>query len=216
MNDATVFLVGAGGHGRVTLAALMASGASIQGIFDPELAPGSRVMGVEVLGDDGAIPFHCRRDHDRLAIGIGVPPRPPRPRARLFDALQVDGYTLATVIHPFSFIDATSTVGTGAQVMAGSVIQPGVVIDEGVIVNTRASVDHDCHIQRHAVVCPGAVLCGEVTVGAHAFIGSGAVIAPRVHIGEEAVVGAGAVVLDDIAPRVFVAGNPARNRQASR
>ncbi len=49
-----------------------------------------------------------------------------------------------------------------------------------------------------------------ITVGNYAWIGAGAIILPGVTIGDGAVVGAGSVVTKDVAPRMIVAGNPAR------
>lgn len=49
-----------------------------------------------------------------------------------------------------------------------------------------------------------------ITVGDYVWIGAGAIILPGVDIGAGAVVAAGAVVTKDVAPRMIVAGNPAR------
>lgn len=49
-----------------------------------------------------------------------------------------------------------------------------------------------------------------ITVGDYVWIGAGATILPGVTIGDGAVVAACAVVTKDVAPRMIVAGNPAR------
>jgi maltose O-acetyltransferase len=49
-----------------------------------------------------------------------------------------------------------------------------------------------------------------ITVGNHVWIGAGAIILPGVTIGDGAMVAAGAVVTKDVASRMVVAGNPAR------
>lgn len=49
-----------------------------------------------------------------------------------------------------------------------------------------------------------------ITVDDYAWIGAGAIILPGVTIGRGAVVAAGSVVTKDVAPRMIVAGNPAR------
>ncbi len=53
-----------------------------------------------------------------------------------------------------------------------------------------------------------------ITVGHLAWIGAGAIILPGVTIGEGAVVAAGSVVTKDVAPRMIVAGNPAREMRS--
>ncbi len=49
-----------------------------------------------------------------------------------------------------------------------------------------------------------------IHVGNYVWIGAGAIILPGVTIGDGAMVAAGAVVTKDVAPRMVVAGNPAR------
>lgn len=53
-----------------------------------------------------------------------------------------------------------------------------------------------------------------ITVGDYVWIGAGAIILPGVTIGEGAVVAAGAVVTKDVAARMIVAGNPAREMRS--
>lgn len=55
------------------------------------------------------------------------------------------------------------------------------------------------------------VMCGRpIVVESNVWIAANVVVLPGVTIGEGAVVGAGSVVTKDVAPYMFVAGNPAR------
>lgn len=49
-----------------------------------------------------------------------------------------------------------------------------------------------------------------ITIGADVWVCADAFVGPDVTIGEKAIVGARAVVMRDVAPRLIVAGNPAR------
>lgn len=108
------------------------------------------------------------------------------------------------VWHPSAIIPAhwddneslrlTLMIGTGTQIMAGAVIQPGVTLGHNVLINTSASVDHDCVIEDHVHIAPGARLCGGVTVMEGAFIGAGAIICPGQVIGPNAFIKAGSVI----------------------
>lgn len=72
-------------------------------------------------------------------------------------------------------------------------------------------LSHGCGLGSFVTIAAGAVLGGDVQVGHDVFIGSNAVITHGgIRIGDGAFVGAGAVVIDDVAPGVVVAGNPAR------
>ncbi|MBI3577137.1 acyltransferase [Candidatus Gottesmanbacteria bacterium] len=51
---------------------------------------------------------------------------------------------------------------------------------------------------------------GKITIGNGAYLGTAAIVLPGITIGKEAVVGAGAVVTHNVAPRMVVAGVPAR------
>ena len=53
-------------------------------------------------------------------------------------------------------------------------------------------------------------LAHPITIEDRVWIGAGAIVLPGVTIGEGAMVAAGAVVTRDVAPRMVVAGNPAR------
>ncbi len=48
----TIYLLGAGGHGRVALDTLVECGLQVTGILDMGLKSGEQVFGVKVLGGD--------------------------------------------------------------------------------------------------------------------------------------------------------------------
>lgn len=103
-----------------------------------------------------------------------------------------------------------------------SAIHPQAVIDPA------ASIGLNCVVQSGAVICAGAVLETQVTVGANAVfvspfstaekaavahqgarIGANATLYPNVTLATECVVRAGAVVTRSVPPRAIVEGNPA-------
>ena len=206
--EKAIYLVGCGGHGRVVLDTLLTCGTPVAGIIDAGLAPGVRVVGVAVLGGDE---YLAALDPKAAAvcIGVGVMPGKGR-RAELFSSLQNGGFEFVAVAHPVAVIASRTRFGAGVQVLAGVVLQTGVTLGDNVIVNTRASVDHDCVIERDVMIGPGAVLCGEVRVAAAAYVGAGAVLMPGVQVGAQAVIGAGSVVTGNVAGGATVVGNPAR------
>lgn len=206
--EAGVCLIAGGGHGRVVLDALLASGARVVGVVDPALRVGDCVFGVTVLGGDEWI-SGAQADNLMLANGVGAQPG-IHSRTAIFDKWKSLGFRFAGVAHPTAFVGRDCVLGEGSQIMVGAVLQCGVSIGANSVVNTRVSIDHDCRIGKHAFVGPGAVLCGEVQVGDQAFIGAGAIILPGMRIGQGAVVGAGAVVNRNVPEGCKVAGNPAK------
>lgn len=202
-----VYMLGAGGHGRVVLDVLLSSGVNVVGVLDPDLKVGDQVFGVPVLGTDDFLD-PVTPTNVLLVNGLGANPW-VRSRKSLFENMKARGFLFDAVRHPSAVIGGECILGDGSQIMAGAVLQNRVSIDENAVINTCASIDHDCALGAHAFVSPGVVLCGDVKVAESAFIGAGAVILPGIQIGANAVVGAGAVVTKSVPDGWIVAGNPA-------
>lgn len=200
-----VLILGAGAHGRVVLACLLAMGRNVAGFIDTNKDAGTEVDGHAVLGDESVLD-RFERESIELAIGVGLLPG----RRALYERLHQQRYRFARTIHPSVVINGSCGIGTACQLMPGVVLQPGVTVGDNVVVNTRASVDHDCVLGAHVMVGPGAILCGNVTVEEAATVGPGATLTRGVRIGAGAIVGAGAVVLSDVAPGSRVYGVPAK------
>lgn len=98
----------------------------------------------------------------------------------------------------------------GIVVMRGAQVSEEVEVGAHVHFGQNAVVSHGCEIGDFVTVCPGAVLSGEVRVGAGSLIGAGAVVVHGgVTIGRHAKIGAGAVVLKDVPEDAVMVGNPA-------
>lgn len=209
MSHAELLLIGAGGHARVLLDALLLTGARVAGLLDadPALA-GTRLLGYPILGDDEALRERQPATFD-LVNAIGSTKSLARRRA-VYVELRARGYRFAGVLHPAATVSRHAAVDEGAQIMAGAVIQACARIGANSIVNTGATVDHDCQVGAHVHVAPGATLSGNVQVGDETHIGSGATVIQGVRIGARCVVAAGAVVLENVPDDSMVAGVPAR------
>jgi UDP-3-O-[3-hydroxymyristoyl] glucosamine N-acyltransferase len=94
-----------------------------------------------------------------IALGMG------RRSVRRSVASQfLSAWKWATLIHPSAVVSPSATIEWGAQIMAGAIIQAGAKIGKHAIINTGAQVDHGCVIGDFAHICPGAILCADVTV----------------------------------------------------
>lgn len=191
-----ILVVAAGGHGRVVLDALLISEARVRGLVDPQLKPGSEVMGAPVLGGDEVFedPSYsgCH-----LANGIGANPS-TQERTAIFLRLKALGYEFVKIIHPSATVSPLAKLDEGCQIMAKAVVQCGTHIGRNVVVNTAASIDHDSVIADNVFISPGAILCGNVELGNRVFVGAGAILLPGIEIGEDAIIAAGAIVRQDV------------------
>lgn len=167
-----VVILGDGGHARVISGMLW--GTCLQ---------------VRAVADDAAV-----TEDDRLILGMGD----IRTRARLFETFGRERFM--TLIHRSAVISEDSAIGAGVQVMAGVIVQSGARLRDGVLINTRASIDHGCDIGAFCHIAPGAVLCGDVTLGERCLIGAGSIIVEGVKLEPDTFIPAGSLVVgpDDI------------------
>ena len=113
-------------------------------------------------------------------------------------------------IHPSAIISASVELKHGIMISANATINPLVTLGHGVICNTSCSIDHECIIEEFAHIAPGAVLCGNVRIGAGTFVGANAVIKQGITVGKNVTIGAGTVIIRDVPDNTIVVGNPQR------
>jgi sugar O-acyltransferase (sialic acid O-acetyltransferase NeuD family) len=204
MEIETIYFVGAGGHGKVVLDALLKSGLSPNRIIvtdDDEDARGLDFLGFKV--QHPAVQNSARQHCFHVAIGNGII------RKRIFDAfMKIESHPV-TVLHPTAAISPFAAIDAGAFIAAHAVVAPGARVEMGAIINHGSVVDHDCHIGAFAHIAPNATIGGACRVGEGALVGAGANILPMMAIGAGAIIGAGAVVLRDIGAGETCAGVPA-------
>jgi UDP-perosamine 4-acetyltransferase len=202
-----VLLIGAGGHAKVCIEALLDMGQTdIVGALSSD-GSGISGLGVPVLGTQTDLEkITQRKSVTTLCVAIGD----NLTRQRVGRSLTESGHTVTQAVSRFAMVSNTASIAPGAQLLAGSVVNASTEIGEGVIVNTNASVDHDCRVAEYVHIGPGAAIGGDVNIGATAFVGLGARVIPGVTVGAGAIVGAGAVVIRDVPPGAKVVGVPAR------
>ena len=131
-------------------------------------------------------------------------------RKKIFTQLYEQLGNPVNAIHPSAIISASVEMNHGIMISANATINPLVTLGEGVICNTSCSIDHECIIGDFAHIAPGAVLCGNVRIGAGTFVGANAVIKQGVTVGRNVTIGAGTVIIRDIPDNTMVVGNPQR------
>ncbi len=200
--DLPILVFGAGGHAKVVVDAILASGpAELVIVDDASRTAGRLLLGIPICVLSDSI-GNCTRFH--VAIGDNGT------RQRKSAEIVVAGLRPFTVVHTEARVSPSATVGEGAFLAACCVLGPDVAVETGVVINHGAVVDHDCAVGEFAHVAPNVTLGGGVMVGRLTMVGAGATVLPGVRIGERCVVGAGAVVRRDVADGATVVGVPAR------
>jgi len=205
-----LFILGAGGHGKVAADCAEAQARWSQIVFYddrwPEIATCARWA---VVGTSQAL-VKADAETTEAFVAIGE----ARLRLEWIERLREFGFKLATIVHPGAIVSPGATIGPASLVVAGAIVNIDAKVGEGAIVNTGASLDHDCVIGAGAHICPGARLAGDVSVGRRAWVGIGASVRQGISIGADATIGAGAAVVRDVSDGATVCGVPARPMQA--
>ena len=207
----SVVIVGAGGHAKVCIELLRATGVSVAcciGGADSE----EFCLDVAVLKGDHHLATLRQQGHERAFVAIGSNAL----RQRLAASVQALGFNLVNAISPNAVVSRSARLGTGIAIMAGAVINADSTIGDLAIINTLASIDHDGDIGEAVHIAPHCGLAGNVSVAARAFLGVGCKVIPGVSIGADAVAGAGSVIISNVTPHARIAGVPAKNLKERR
>lgn len=204
-----VIIVGAGGHAKVLLDALLCSERKVIGLTDFDKQKWeSLVNGVPVLGGDEVV-FSYSIDEIELVNGMGSVGSMDK-RKNIYEYFKSKAYLFSNVIHPSAIVSSNAVLANGVQLLPGCIVNTGAFIGDNSIVNTRASIDHDVSIGSHVHIAPGVTISGGVTIGDCTHIGTGATVIQGVHIGSNVLIGAGTVVVKDIPDNCKAYGVPAR------
>jgi len=196
-------IVGAGGHCKVVIDALLQSGECFElSVYDSDL----KKAGTSVLG----VVVEELQDLSLLDADVFVAIGNNSFREEIICSLQECGKNLATIIHKDAVVAQSATIGAGSFVAALAVISASANLGIGVIVNHRAIVDHDCRVGNYSHIAPQVTLGGAVQIGDRVLVGASATVLPSKQIESDSIVGAGSVVTSNVTVGTTVVGNPAK------
>ena len=198
-------VVGAGGHAKVVVDALLASGHEVLGFYDdnPSLLGVEPIPGLKVLGNTKDLLGELEKREGVAILAIGE----NRIRCRLSRRLSIP-YGVACA--PSTVLGGGVRIGNGSMILPSATVNIDTVVGEHAILNTSCSVDHDCVIGDFVHVAPGCTLGGNVVVGEGTFLGIGARVIPGIRIGRWSIIGAGAVVTKNLPDNCTAVGVPSK------
>jgi sugar O-acyltransferase (sialic acid O-acetyltransferase NeuD family) len=203
-----IILVGTGGHARVLISLLEATGQyNIVGLLDTKTPRKSEtIFNYPILGSSDDLENWKKKGIEYAAVAVGNNSE----RSKISKVVLNHGFTIPTLIHPTATIDSHARLGKGSQILIRAVIGAGAAIEEGSIIYTGALIDHETRIGPFAYVSPGCAIGGRVSIGEGAMIGIGSCVIEHITIGDWATIGAGSVVIRDIPSQMTAYGIPAR------
>lgn len=206
--DKKIILLGAGGHCRVVIEACQANGFEVVGILDANIAKGTSIMSVPVLGDDSLAQNLLATGVRFMAISLVGN---LELRSRLLSTYAGMGFEFPSLIYKATHLSKYAEISD-----KGVLVQPGTIVNAEAVVRAHATLNTGCLVEHQATVgcnshlAPRSALLGFSSVGDRTMIGAGAIILPGVSVGDDCIVGAGSVVLQNVPSGTVVVGNPAR------
>ena len=167
----SLILIGAGGHAKVVMDAVLAQGGKISGYVDPKPAAWLDAQGIPHIteAEFGLSP--------QLIMGfVGLDCEALKKRYHMMQHYQQQGVNFPSIIHPSAIISPNAHISEGVQVLLGAVINAYARVEPGVVINSVSVVEHDAVIGAGAHIAPASVVLGGANIGECAYVGSQAVI----------------------------------------
>lgn len=135
----------------------------------------------------------------------------PVAREKLWEKLQKDAFSMATIIHPSSSVSPYAKIGKGAVIEERCGISPNVVIEDNVHIQANVILGHDVKLGAHSVVSSFCGIGGECQIGRRCFFGMSSTIKQGIHIGDDVVTAIGSAVFRSAKKGKILLGNPAKS-----
>jgi acetyltransferase EpsM len=202
--DKQVILVGYSGHGYVVADIVIENNYNLLGYTEKSIVH-NNPFNLEYLGnEDEAVFLDNYSNKGDFVLGLGNNIL----REKIFKNLIDKGCQILTLKSLSASVSNTAIIDTGTFINRNVSINAFSKIGKNVILNTACIIEHDCIIFDSVHIAPGAVLAGNVSVGARTFIGANSVIKQGIKIGADVIIGAGSVIIKDIPDGMKVVGNP--------
>jgi sugar O-acyltransferase (sialic acid O-acetyltransferase NeuD family) len=148
-----LFIIGAGGHGKVIAETAAAAGYQVAGFMDDHIKKEEVVLqGYKVVGTI-ADALNGMGTNDYFIVGIGN----NEARRKIYERLS-GSVMPATIIHPSAIVSVFAKIGNGCVVLANSVVNAGSEIGINSIINSLSLIDHDTNVGSHSHIAQGTIV----------------------------------------------------------
>lgn len=201
----SVFLFGYSGHAYVIIESLLDSGYEIRGYFDYKSAD-KNPYSLDYLGYEEEVDVKSIVGKNLVFPSIGD----NSIRRKLIPFFEKHQLNQFVAIDQSARISRTAIINTSTYIGKNVIVNAQTNIGKGVILNTGCIIEHECQISDYVHIAPGAVLCGNISVGEACFIGANSVVRQNLTINTGNVIGAGSVVTFDVMEKGVWVGNKLR------
>lgn len=207
-NSKSVFLFGYSGHAYVIIESLLDAGYKIIGYFDLKEAE-RNPYGLDYFGDEDEVDVKKIVGDNLVFPSVGE----NSIRKKLITLFEKNQLTQFVIVDPSANVSKTAFINSSTYIGKNVVVNAQSEIGKGVILNTGCIIEHECQILDYVHIAPGAVLCGNVTIGEATFVGANSVLRQSIKISDENAIGAGSVVVRNLNSKGIWIGNPARKKK---
>ena len=201
----SVFIFGYSGHAYVIIESLLDAGYQIKGYFDFKPVENNPYC-LEYLGYEFETDIRAIVGNNLVFPSIGDNLIRKKVIA-IFEKYQLNQFV---AVDPSANISRTAFINPSTYIGKNVMVNAQTKIGKGVILNTSCIIEHECQLSDYVHIAPGAVLCGNVSVGEDSFVGANSVVRQNLMIRERIVIGAGSVVTSDINDSGVWVGNKLR------
>ena len=149
--------------------------------------------------------FQTDRNKSKILIAMGE----PFMRKKMLEKYIENGFTLATFIHPLSFISNDTIVKEGSIIFPHVYIAQGTTIEKNVAIHAGSKIENDCQIGDNCFISSNAFIGAKTSIKDTCFVGPGASIRDSLTIGCDTIIGMGSVVTKSLENNYICFGNPA-------
>jgi sugar O-acyltransferase (sialic acid O-acetyltransferase NeuD family) len=204
-----VIIFGAGSLGIAALDIFNRNGVVVYCFLDDnEALKNTEIDTIQVASstdDDGYLKFIGKKCEAFIAV------EGTAERENLVEMLNESrGVQPVNAVHDTAIVSEMAEIGHGNFVGARAIINAKAKVGSHCIIQSGAIVEATAQLEDFVQVGTGTNIGAGVSIGEKAFIGSGVTIVAGIKIGSGARIGAGSVVVENVAPRSTVFGNPAK------
>lgn len=188
-----IILIGGGSHCKSVIDVIEQENRfKIIGIVDKPKLFGSKVLNYSVIGNDLDLE-NLATKYKYAFISVGQI-ESPLTRVRLYNFAIELGFTLPSIVSPYSYVSKHSKIGNGTIIMHNATINANVSIGHNCIINSKALIEHDCIISEHCHISTNATINGGVKIESCSFIGSNVSTKEFITIKKNSFIKAGSLV----------------------